>query len=138
MVLAASLAVLQLTFGQTAQPPGTPSQAQPQTPALATATIRGHVTGGDTGAPVRKVQVRLTQIGGFQQGAAPTGRENRLATTDADGLYEFKDLPAARYNITATKTGYVSVQWGQRTPRSSTSNISVALGGMTPPAPRAP
>ena len=34
--------------------------------------------------------------------------------------------------------GRVGVHDGQRMPSSSTSKISVAPGGMTPPAPRAP
>ena len=123
-----SLAALQLTFGQTPQPPGAPAQTPTQVSAAATATLRGHVTAGDSGQPLRKAQVRLIQIGGFQPGATGTGRENRLTTTDADGLYEFKDLPAGRYNLMATRTSYVGVQWGQRTPTEPGKPLEILAG----------
>lgn len=106
------LAALQIGIGQQPQQPAQP-QTPNQAPPPATATIRGHVTAGDTGQPLRKAQVRLIQTGGFQPGATGTGRENRLATTDADGLYEIKDLPAGRYVLSASKASYVGLQWGQ-------------------------
>jgi carboxypeptidase family protein len=79
--------------------------AQPAKPG--TATIRGHVLAADTGQPLRKAQVRAV---------AGEMRENRLATTDADGKYEFKLLPAGRYNISASKGSYVGLQYGQQRP----------------------
>jgi len=78
--------------------------AQPAKPG--TATIRGRVLAADTGQPLRKAQVRV----------AGEMRENRLATTDADGKYEFKLLPAGRYNISASKGSYVGLQYGQQRP----------------------
>jgi hypothetical protein len=79
--------------------------AQPAKPG--TATIRGRVLAADTGQPLRKAQVRAV---------AGEMRENRLATTDADGKYEFKLLPAGRYNISASKGSYVGLQYGQQRP----------------------
>jgi protocatechuate 3,4-dioxygenase beta subunit len=79
--------------------------AQPAKPG--TATIRGRVLAADTGQPLRKAQVRAV---------AGEMRENRLATTDADGKYEFKLLPAGRYNISANKGSYVGLQYGQQRP----------------------
>lgn len=72
-----------------------------------TARIRGRVVAADSGAPLRKAQVRA---------AALEIRENRLATTDAQGNYEFKDLPGGRYILTASKGSYVSLQYGQTRP----------------------
>ncbi len=43
-------------------------------------------------------------------------RENRLTTTDGAGQYEFKELPAGRYNVTASKGSYVALQYGQQRP----------------------
>jgi hypothetical protein len=43
--------------------------------------------------------------------------------------------PTARSEVPAERSGH---DVDQRTSRSSTSNSSVALGGMMPPAPRAP
>src|SRR5712671_4670889 len=52
--------------------------------AAGTAVIRGRVVSADAGTPVRRVQVRA-QAGEI--------RANRLVSTDAQGRFEFKDLP---------------------------------------------
>jgi len=93
-------------FAQPPAPPGPPrDNAQPAKPG--TATLRGHVVGADSGQPLRKAQVRVF---------APNLRENRMTTTDADGKFEFKELPAGRYTVTAQKGSYVSLQYGQQRP----------------------
>ena len=69
-----------------------------------TAVIRGRVVAGDNGQALRKAQVRL---------AGAELREGRLANTDAEGRYEFKDLPAGRYTLTASKGSYAALQHGQ-------------------------
>ena len=47
---------------------------------------------------------------------AATIRTTRLTTTDAEGRYEFANLPAARYTISVSKAGYVGLEFGQRRP----------------------
>ena len=72
-----------------------------------TGVIRGRVTAQDTGAPVRRAQVRGTSGGaGFA----------RLATTDADGRFELRDLPAGQWSLQASKPGFVTQRLGQRRP----------------------
>jgi protocatechuate 3,4-dioxygenase beta subunit len=44
---------------------------------------------------------------------APELRESRTTTTNAEGLYEFKDLPAGRYNVNASKGSFVALSYGQ-------------------------
>jgi protocatechuate 3,4-dioxygenase beta subunit len=92
-------------------PPGMPGQAPPRDNAqpvkTGTATLRGHVVAADSGQPLRKAQVRVF---------APELRENRMTTTDGDGKYEFKELPAGRYTVTAQKGSYVNLQYGQLRP----------------------
>ena len=75
--------------------------------AAGTARIRGRVVAADTGAPLRRAQVRLS---------AAELRVNRSATTDADGRYEFPDLPAGRYNLSVARSGFVSLSFGQQRP----------------------
>ncbi len=70
-------------------------------------TIRGHVFAADTGQPLRKAIVRI---------ASGELRENRIATTDVDGQYEFKDLPAGRYQLNASKGSFVGLAYGQTRP----------------------
>jgi protocatechuate 3,4-dioxygenase beta subunit len=72
-----------------------------------TATLRGRVVGGESGGPLRRALVRL-------QGQEM--REGKMTTTDEQGRWELKDLPAGRFTLTATKAGYVTLQYGQRRP----------------------
>ncbi|MEO7156082.1 MAG: carboxypeptidase-like regulatory domain-containing protein [Vicinamibacterales bacterium] len=78
--------------------------------------IRGQVVAADTGTPIRRAQVRV---------ASPDAREGRVATTDAQGRFEIKELPAGRYTITASKGGFVSLQYGQRRPTESGTPIEL-------------
>jgi protocatechuate 3,4-dioxygenase beta subunit len=71
------------------------------------AEIRGRIVAAENANPLRRVQVRLM---------ASELRMPRLATTDADGRYVFRELPAGRYTVNASKPGYVSLQYGQRRP----------------------
>jgi hypothetical protein len=84
-----------------------------------TASIRGLVTSSDTNSPVRRAQVRAT---------SPETRSARLGTTDADGRFELKDLPAGRWTISASKGGFVTQQFGQRHPFESVEPIALAEG----------
>ena len=80
--------------------------AAAQTP-TGTGRIRGRVVAADTGAPLRRAQVRIS---------AAELRVNRAATTDADGRYEFSELPAGRYTVNVSRSGYVGLSFGQRRP----------------------
>lgn len=71
-----------------------------------TGNLRGRVVALDTGAGVRRAQVRISgpDIG------------TKAALTDAQGRYEFRDLPAGRFNLSVSKSGFVSMQYGQHRP----------------------
>jgi len=69
------------------------------------------VIAAETGTPLRRAQVRLI---GTNAGAGPA--YNQLANTDGEGRYEFTRLPAARYTLSVSRTGYVSLQFGQQRP----------------------
>jgi protocatechuate 3,4-dioxygenase beta subunit len=90
---------------------------QATTPAKGTAVMRGQVVASDTGTPIRRAQVRVSGI---------TLRESRLATTDAQGRFEIRELPAGRYTLTASKGGFVSLQYGQRRPSESGTPLELA------------
>jgi hypothetical protein len=91
--------------GRMALPPGT-------------SIIRGLVT-SDTGTPVRRAQVRAN-IGGMP-GA-------RVTSTDADGRYELRDLPAGRWSLSASKPGFVTQRFGQRRPFETVTPIELGDG----------
>jgi hypothetical protein len=84
-----------------------------------TAVIRGRVTAFDTGAPVRRAQVSATAPGmGLMRGA----------TTDEDGRFELRDMPAAAWTLTASKPGFVLQRLGQRHPFESVVPLDVSDG----------
>jgi len=78
-----------------------------QTEAAGAGLIGGRVVSLDTGAPLRRAQVRLT---------APELRVSRATATDNEGQFEFRDLPPGRYTLSAGKTGYLTLDYGQRRP----------------------
>lgn len=84
-----------------------------------TAVIRGQIVAADTGAPIRRAQVRVS---------SPEARESRVAATDAQGRFEVKELPAGRYTINASKGGFVTLQYGQRRPSESGTPIELGDG----------
>jgi hypothetical protein len=112
---------------QPQMPPGAagrgqrPMRAQPQRVVAprGSAILRGQIIAADNGAPIRRAQVRVT---------SPDAREGRIATTDAQGRFEIKELPGGRYTITASKAGFVSLQYGQRRPSESGTPIELGDG----------
>ena len=87
---------------------GAPLQMLPPGRQAKTGTggIRGRVVAIDTGSVVRRAQVRISgpDIG------------TKTALTDAQGRYEFRDLPAGRFNVSASKSGFVTMNYGQSRP----------------------
>ncbi|HEY2433449.1 MAG TPA: carboxypeptidase-like regulatory domain-containing protein [Vicinamibacterales bacterium] len=71
-----------------------------------TSGLKGRIVGSDAGSPLRRAQVR---INGPDIGSKTT-------LTDAQGQYEFRELPAGRFTLTITKSGYVTMQYGQSRP----------------------
>jgi protocatechuate 3,4-dioxygenase beta subunit len=81
-----------------------------------TAIIRGAVVAADNGSPIRRAQVRVSG-----QGAG-----GRMVTTDAQGRFEVRDLPAGRFTVSASKAGFVTLQYGQRRPSESGTPLELA------------
>ena len=81
-----------------------------------TGRIRGRVLAADSGNPLRRAQIRISS-----PDILP-----KAAMTDGEGRYEFRDLPAGRFTLQATKSGYVTVQYGQTRPFESGKPIELA------------
>jgi len=83
-----------------------------------TSRVRGRVVASDTGSSVRRAQVRISgpDIG------------TRTALTDAQGRFEFRDLPAGRFNVSVSKASFVTMQYGQNRPFEPGRPIELADG----------
>ena len=105
--------------GPGAQVPGMPPPRDVRgLPQTGTAKLRGRVV-AQTGAPLRRAQISIF---------ATEGQVRRITTTDAEGRYEFVELPAGRFSVSATKGGYVTLQYGQRRPFEAGTPVVVADG----------
>jgi hypothetical protein len=100
--------------GQSRQRPSTPSQPSRDTPAQTqdappppTGRITGRVIASDNGRPVKRARVFVTAV------ELPGGRG---MMTDDQGIFDLTELPAGRYTLTVSKTGFVSLSYGQRRP----------------------
>ncbi len=123
------LAVLTLTgasaLAQGAAPaPGPPQAGMPrdaQSPQqkVGTAVLSGRVFASDSGKPLRRALVRA---------GATDPREARTVSTDADGRWQMKQMPAGRYTISVTKGGFVGLSYGQRRPFEQGKPVEVAEG----------
>ena len=103
-----------LPGGRMQRPPRDPRE----TP-TGTSVIRGRVVAADGGAAIRRVQVRAMSA---------ELRESRMASTDAQGRYELRDLPAGRWQLSASKAGFITLQFGQKRPFESGRPIEVGDG----------
>jgi hypothetical protein len=109
-----------VAFAQDARPAAAasrPSRPQPAIDPL-TAVIQGRVTTADSGAPIRRAEVRAIANGGI----------SRLATTDVDGRFQLRDMPAGQYRLTVSKSGFVPLTYGQRRPLEAPRVIDLKQG----------
>lgn len=101
-------------------PDGGPMQMLPPGREAKTGTgrLRGRVVAADTGTAVRRAQVRVSgpDIG------------SKTALTDAQGRYEFRDLPAGRFSLSVSKAGFVAMQYGQKRPFETGKQIDLTDG----------
>ena len=102
-----------------AQRPGLPPRDNAaQRPQNGTARIRGRVLAAPNNTPLRRAQLNIV--------ATDNPQLRRATTTDADGRYEIAELPAGRYQVSATKAGYVQLQYGQRRAFEEGTPVSLA------------
>ena len=114
--IAAFLLVAFVIEGPYAQAPMLPGQ---QTTPKSTARIRGRVVAAATGRPLMLATVTLG-------GGTPFVR--RAAKTDSNGNYEFADVPAGRYSLAASRTGYIEQNFDQPQPFARYRLLELAEG----------
>jgi len=96
--------------------------ANPQSPAPAEqkCTVSGIVLSAATGQPLRDASISLYRAGGR---GAPIS-----TVTGADGRFDIKNVDPARYQLNASKAGYVSMQYGQKAPDEPGRMLALAPG----------
>jgi hypothetical protein len=111
-------------------PPPQPRDLRPMQPprdpsgqALA-ATGKGSISGVvrvvGTGQPARRARVSLSASG--------DSGGSRSMLTDDQGRFAFDALPAARFNLSASKAGHLNAQYGQHRPLRQGTPIQLAEG----------
>jgi hypothetical protein len=107
-LLMAAATVVDAQVGVSVSPDATTYVPAPQVPPrdrairrTGTASIRGVVVDGATGAPIRRAAVSLLIEEPEDDGARVVG-----TTADASGQFAFTGVPAGRVQVTATRVGY--------------------------------
>jgi len=80
--------------------------------------IAGTLVALDSGRPVR--QGRVTLSGGDT-------RVTRFAVTDDSGRFSFDDLPSGAFSLSASKSGFLDVTYGQKRPGSGRPGTTITL-----------
>jgi len=102
------------------QQPSRDTSAHPQdAPPTPTGRITGRVVAGDTGRPIKRARVSINAA------ELPGGRG---VLTDEAGVFEFIELPAGRYNVSVSKSGFVSLSYGQRRPLQAGTPLQLGDG----------
>ena len=96
----------------------TPAQPQDAVP-TPTGRITGSVAASDNGRPVKRARVFVSAV------ELPGGRG---VLTDDQGVFDFTELPAGRYTLTVSKSGFVSLSYGQRRPLQAGTPLQLADG----------
>lgn len=103
-----------------AQPPTRDTSALPAKDAPApTGSISGRVVAADTGRPVKRARVSAN---------AAELQGGRGMLTDDKGQFELTALPAGRYTVNVSKSGFVTLQYGQRRPLQPGTPLTLADG----------
>jgi carboxypeptidase family protein len=101
------------------QPPARDTPARKDAPPTPTGRIMGRVLAADNGRPVKRARVFITAA------ELPSGRG---MLTDDNGVFDLTELPAGRYTVTVSKSGFVSLSYGQRRPLQAGTPLQLGDG----------
>ena len=125
------------SHGVAAQTPRDPVSRP--TSSEATTVIRGRVTRAEDGAPIHAAQIWLARDTSPLFGAPD--EELPSATTDDKGRFELVGLTSGQYTVTAVKSGFVGLKYGQQSveqlPQSLRIGSSTVLDDVDMALPRA-
>src|SRR5207247_3029403 len=93
--------------GSQTPPRDTSNQQKKDAAPAPTGRITGRVLAADNGRPVKRARAYVS---------APELPEGRATLTDDNGIFDLTALPAGRYTLNVSKTGFVGLSYGQRRP----------------------
>ena len=102
------------------QPARDTSARTPDTTPVVTGRITGRVVAADSGKPIKRARVLIN--------AAELQGGSRGALTDDAGVFDFTELPGGRYTVNVSKSGFVSLSYGQRRPLQAGTPLQLADG----------
>jgi hypothetical protein len=97
------------------------AQQQQQTKPQDRGTISGYIVKMGAGDPVSKAIVTLSAFNGGRA-------QSYTATTTTGGQFAFQNLEPGQYRLSATRSGYVRMEYGARTPNKQGLPITVNPG----------
>jgi protocatechuate 3,4-dioxygenase beta subunit len=113
-------------LGQAPQGPQAPPRDAAPSPQQ-TGIIRGRVVAAATGQPLHRVRLTLGTASAAPA-AGPAAAAAPSAVTDTRGEFELTGVPPGSHSLTATRSGYLPLQYGQRRPREAGRTITVSPG----------
>jgi Carboxypeptidase regulatory-like domain len=120
IALVAACAIAAYAQQPQSQQPARDTSARPAAAAPAgTGRLGGRVIAADTGRPIKRARV-------FISAAELQGGRGML--TDDAGAFDFADLPAGRYTINASKSGFIQLSYGQRRPLQAGTPLQLLNG----------
>src|SRR3954466_11894399 len=106
--------------GQSPGQPARDTSAQPKdAPPPPGGRISGRVLAADNGRPVKRARV-------FATAAELPGGRGML--TDDSGVFDLTELPAGRYTLPVSKSGFVALSYGQRRPLQAGTPLQLGDG----------
>jgi hypothetical protein len=101
LVMLAAVAAAQTA--RTPQPTTqTPSRDRPPAMLFGTALIQGRVVAADNGRPLSLATITAN--------APELGGQSCTIITNSEGCYELRNLPAGRYTLSVSRSGYLTVR----------------------------
>src|SRR5579872_3822238 len=120
--LACGAAIAAQTPGSQApgsQQPTRDTSAAQNAPPPPAGRITGRVVAADNGHALKRARVFVSAA------ELPGGRG---VLTDDSGVYDITELPPGRYMVSVTKTGFVTLSYGQRRPLQAGTPLQLADG----------
>src|SRR5437867_1702936 len=106
------------------QRPGMPQQSQPApTKPEDRGTVEGLVVNSATGQPLGKAALTLRRVD--SPPGPPGSARTYTATSDASGAFHIMGVEPGKYRLSATRTGFVSAEYGVRDFMQSGTTITL-------------